>query len=312
MTGPPCLSVLHLNQRRASRPALIRQRKHAPRAETWSYTLAMELLERGHFLNTLDEYARDAGSGSGRFVLLAGEAGVGKTSLLEAFRDLRAGLRWWWGACDGSFTPRPLGPLYDIAVHVGGRLIDLCADEVDRRQLFAVFLAELNAADAATVVVIEDLHWADSATLDWLRHLSRRIAKTRALVIATYRDDEPAIDNPLPGVIGQIARHSAARRMSLPALSPEAVRRMAGDAADADELYRLTAGVPFYVAEVLNAAPGEVPRTVSEIVTARMSRLPPAARQLLAAAAAPPILDCCRRWPRSTHPYLTSASTQAR
>jgi DNA-binding CsgD family transcriptional regulator len=245
----------------------------------------VELLERGHFLRTLDEYAADAESGSGRMVLLSGEAGVGKTSLVEAFRDVRPELRWWWGACDGSFTPRPLGPLYEIALGVGGRLVELCTNDRDRRELFAAFLDELDRETAPTVVVVEDLHWADDATLDWLRYLARRIAKRRALIIASYRDDEPAADGSLRGVIGQLATHASARRMSVPPLSPDAVRRLAGDSADGDELYRLTGGVPFYVAEVLNAAPGEVPRTIADIVTARTARLSPDGRRLLEAAA---------------------------
>jgi DNA-binding CsgD family transcriptional regulator len=245
----------------------------------------MELLERGHFLGTLDEYAADAASGSGRLVLLSGEAGVGKTSLVEAFRELRQDLRWWWGACDGSFTPRPLGPLYEIALGVGGRLVELCANDRDRRELFAAFLDELGEGMPPTVVVVEDLHWADDATLDWLRYLSRRIARRRALIVASYRDDEPAVDGSLRGVIGQIASHAATRRMTLPPLSPEAVRRLAGDATDSDELYRLTGGVPFYVAEVLSAARGEIPRTIADIVTARTAALSSGARRLVEAAA---------------------------
>jgi DNA-binding CsgD family transcriptional regulator/tetratricopeptide (TPR) repeat protein len=245
----------------------------------------MELLERGHFLQIFDEYVADAGSGSGRFVLLSGEAGVGKTSLVEAFRDLRPELRWWWGACDGSFTPRPLGPLYEIALGVGGRLAGLCTSDGDRRELFAAFLDECGGGTPPTVVVVEDLHWADDATLDWLRYLSRRIARRRALIIVSYRDDEPAADGALRGVIGQIATHAATRRLSLPPLSAEAVRRLAGDAADGDELYRLTGGVPFYVAEMLSAVPGEVPRTIADIVTARTARLSPGGRWLLEAAA---------------------------
>jgi DNA-binding CsgD family transcriptional regulator len=245
----------------------------------------MELLERGHFLHILDEYAQDAARGSGRLVLLAGEAGVGKTSLLEAFRDSRPELRCLWGACDGSFTPRPLGPLYEIAMGAGGRLAQACTNGADRRELFAAFLDELSS-DSVTVVVIEDLHWADDATLDWLRHLARRIAGIPAIVIASYRDDEPASDNPLRGVIGQIVTHRGARRMSLPTLTVDAVRRLTAPSdADADEIYRLTGGVPFYIAEVLSGYPGEVPATVADIVTTRMSRLSANARRLLAAAA---------------------------
>jgi hypothetical protein len=114
--------------------------------------------------------------------------------------------------------------------------------------------------------------------------LSRRIASNRAVVIATYRDDEPPSDNPLRGVIGQIATHRATRRMALPPLSREAVRQMAGHT-DADEVYRLTGGVPFYVEEVLSVGPGEVPWSVADIVTTRVTRLSPDDRQLLAAAA---------------------------
>src|SRR5215470_726125 len=273
----------------------------------------MVLLERGHFLGTLDEYAADAAAGSGRLVLLSGEAGVGKTSLVETFRGLHPELRWWWCACDGSFTPRPLGPLYEIALEVGGRLVELCANDRDRRELFAAFLDELGehgqlgelgqhgGGRPPTVVVVEDLHWADDATLDWLRHLSRRIARRRALIIASYRDDEPVANGPLRGVIGQIATHAATRRMTLPPLSPDAVRRLAGDATDGDELYRLTGGVPFYVTEVLSAAKGEVPRTIADIVTARTAALSTGARRLVDAAAiigapaGPPLLAAVAR-----------------
>jgi DNA-binding CsgD family transcriptional regulator len=248
-------------------------------------TSGIELLERGHFLDVLDEYAEDAATGSGRFVLLAGEAGVGKTSLLEAFRDRRPELRWLWGACDGSFTPRPLGPLYEIATGIGGGLAQLCTEGADRRELFGAFVDELNG-DAKTVVVIEDLHWTDDATLDWLRHLARRIAGVPAMVIVSYRDDEPATDNPLPGVIGQIVTHRGTRRMSLPTLTVDAVRQLAArTGTDADELYRLTGGVPYYVEEVLGGCPSEVPATVADIVSTRMSRLSANARRLLAAAA---------------------------
>lgn len=261
-------------------------RKRIVSTSVAAYTLPVDLLERAHFLETLGEYAADARSGRGRLVLLAGEAGVGKTSVLEQFRARHLDLRLLWGACDGSFTPRPLGPLYEMATTVGGRLLELCADGADRRQLFATFLDELGASVHPTVVVIEDLHWADDATLDWLRHLARRIAGTRAMVVASYRDDEPGTHSPLAEVIGQIATHRGVRRMSLPPLTPDAVRQLAGDSGrDIDELYRLTGGVPFYVGEVLNAEPGAVPRTVADVVSARVSHLSEDAARLVLAAA---------------------------
>src|SRR6516225_598254 len=126
-------------------------------AEGWR----MELLERSSFLDTLADYAAEARQGSGRLVLVSGESGIGKTALVEAFRAQLHGARWLWGACDGLLTPRPLGPLLDIAAQAGGQLSRLCGRGAARDQLFGAFLAELDAPAALTVAVIEDVHWAD-------------------------------------------------------------------------------------------------------------------------------------------------------
>lgn len=88
----------------------------------------MELLERASFLDTLDEYAAAARQGDGRLVLVSGESGIGKTVLLEEFQRRTTGTRWLWGACDGLLTPRPLGPLFDIAAQAGGALGSLAGD----------------------------------------------------------------------------------------------------------------------------------------------------------------------------------------
>ena len=89
-------------------------------------TGGMELLEREASLALLAGYAAEARQGDGRLVVLGGEAGVGKTALLERFQRDLPDARWSWGACDGLFTPRPLGPLYDLADQLGGELQDLC------------------------------------------------------------------------------------------------------------------------------------------------------------------------------------------
>ena len=159
--------------------------------------LAGELLERASFLRTLDEYAGDAQAGDGRLVLVSGESGMGKTALLEEFERRSSGTRWLWGACDGLLTPRPLGPLFDIAAQAGGELADLGRQEAPRDRLFTAFLAELDSPAAVTVAVIEDVHWADEATLDLLSFAGRRLGRTRSLLVATYRDDELADDHPL-------------------------------------------------------------------------------------------------------------------
>ena len=245
----------------------------------------MELLERGSFLRTLEEYAGDARGGEGRLVLVSGEAGMGKTALLEEFERRSAGTRWLWGACDGLLTPRPLGPLFDIAAQAGGELADLSRQEAPRDRLFTAFLAELSSPTAATVAVIEDVHWADEATLDLLSFAGRRLGRTPSLLVATYRDDELADDHPLRIVLGDLATQRATRRMRLPPLSQEAVRALA-DARDVDvaELYRVTGGNPFYVSEIV-AAGSTVPPTVRDVVAARLARLSTATRQAMETAA---------------------------
>src|SRR5215467_10880770 len=105
----------------------------------------MELLERSLCLDALAEYAAEADHGSGRLVLVSGESGIGKTALVEAFQAQLHGARWLWGACDGLLTPRPLGPLFDIATQASGRLSQLCGQGLERNQLFGTFLAELNS-----------------------------------------------------------------------------------------------------------------------------------------------------------------------
>src|SRR6266581_8691910 len=139
----------------------------------------MELLERASFLRTLAEYAGEARRGNGRLVLVSGESGMGKTVLLEAFQRSIKGARWLWGACDGLLTPRPLGPLFDIGAQADGELADLCRRGAPRDRLFAAFLAEIDSPAALSVAVIEDVHWADEATIDLLSFLGRRLATAR-------------------------------------------------------------------------------------------------------------------------------------
>ena len=130
----------------------------------------------------------------GRLVLIGGEAGVGKTTLLRRFREqLGASHRVLWGGCDPLFTPRPLGPLLSVAEEVGGELADVVSRGVMPHEVVAVLAREFRSP---TVFVLEDVHWADEATLDLLRLLVRRIESMPVLIVASYRDDEvnrPAI-----------------------------------------------------------------------------------------------------------------------
>ena len=246
----------------------------------------MELLERANFLGSLADYANEARNGHGRFVLVAGDSGIGKTALLEAFQQWSGATRWLWGACDALFTPRPLGPLFDIAAELGGELFALCRREAPREELFRVFLEQIDGGAHPTVVAVEDIHWADEATLDLLRFTARRLSRNRTLLIATYRDDEVQGNRALELVLGDLARQRAVRRMLLPSLSPAAVQTLAaGRPVDPTELHRLTGGNPFYVSEILDAGPDAVPTSVRDAVMARMSRLRPEARRVVEAGA---------------------------
>ena len=213
----------------------------------------------------------------GALVLIAGEAGIGKTALVRAF-CAQAGTRVLTGACDALHTPRPLGPFVDM----GGELA-----EVADRGAGAVFaaLSEDLRRRAPTIVVLEDLHWADEATLDVVRLLGRRIETLPALVLATYRDDELARTHPLRVVLGELPR---TRRLTPARLSPDAVASLAAaHEVDAGALHERTAGNPFYVTEALEAG-AAVPDSVRDAVLARAARLAPEAREVLDAVAIVP------------------------
>jgi DNA-binding CsgD family transcriptional regulator len=248
-----------------------------------SSVVAPELLEREPYAEALEGWLGEARAGRGRLVLLAGEAGIGKTALVRRFCARDRGPRVLWGACDGLRTPRPLGPFVDIAADTGGVLRDAVEAGAKPAGCFEALLAELEE-DQPTIMVLEDLQWADEATLDVLTMLGRRVEGTGALTIATFRDD-----GPLRPVIGELGAVRGVRRLELPSLSPEAVGRLAEPyGVDGSELHRVTAGNPFFVTEVLEGGDGEIPATVRDAVLARAAHLDPMARRVLDAVAIAP------------------------
>jgi DNA-binding CsgD family transcriptional regulator/tetratricopeptide (TPR) repeat protein len=259
-------------------------------ADRWRYHPAMELLERGAFLGSLESWLATARNGEGRMVLLGGEAGIGKTALVRAFCDRHGDDACvLWGACDALRTPRPLGPLLDIAREAGGELASVVAAEPTRHRLFGAFLDLLDSAGRPVVAVVEDAHWADEATLDLLVFVGRRVAGASAMVIVTYRDDEVGPGHPLGTVIGDLATAGWVHRLELQALTREAVATLARpQGIDPDRLHQTTGGNPFFVTEVLAAPSREVPATVRDAVLARAARLSPVARGALDAAAVVP------------------------
>ena len=249
-------------------------------------TVTVRLLEREAQLASLTGYAGEARHGDGRLVLVAGEAGVGKSALVEQVqRDLPAA-SWFWGACDGLFTPRPLGPLFDIASKLGGELLELCRADAPREDLFRALLRQISEPAELHVLVMEDVHWADEATVDLLRFLGRRLRDAPVLLIATYRDDGLSRRDPLRVALGDLATQRSTRRIGLAPLSERAVGVLAADSGlEAAALYRLTGGNPFYVTEVVQSGMGEVPPSARDAVLARAAGLTGAARAVLDAAA---------------------------
>ncbi len=249
-----------------------------------------ELFERSRQLAVLEEaFADVVRSSHGRLVLVGGEAGVGKTALLNRFCEEQGGAgRLLWGTCDALFTPRPLGPLLDVAELTGGELQEVVHRGAMPYDVTAVLMRELQQ-QVPTIVVLEDVHWADEATLDVLRLLGRRIENVPALVLASYRDDELEHAHPLRLVLGELATERAIVRLKLEPLSAAAVARMAEPyGVDAGELYSRTAGNPFFVAEVLAAGEAAIPATVRDAVLARAARLDVVSRTLVEAVAVVP------------------------
>jgi DNA-binding CsgD family transcriptional regulator/tetratricopeptide (TPR) repeat protein len=244
------------------------------------------LIERTETLATLSAALDDVrASATGRLVLVGGEAGVGKTALLQAFCAAQDA-RILWGACEPLRTPRPLGPLADVAETTAGELQDLTTAGARPHEVALALLRELRE-DPPTVLVLEDVHWADEATLDVLTLLATRIGTAPALALASYRDDELDRAEQLRFVLGELVRRPG--RLTIAPLSAAGVAELAAPhGVDGAALYRRTAGNPFFVVEALAAGGDEIPDTVRDAVLARAARLSPAARRLLEAVAIVP------------------------
>ena len=242
----------------------------------------MELLERKTAWDELNEALQMSLAGNGRLVLISGEAGIGKSTLVEKFISAQT-QRVLWGACDALFTPRPLGPVYDFAAQVGGEMSKLLQEQPDRTAIFATCLRE---CQTPTIFIFEDIHWADEATLDLLKFLGRRIHTTHSLLVVTFRDDALGAQHPLRSLLGDLARLVGVQRIRLLPLSETAVRQLAGSQnIDVKTLHQQTGGNPFFVTEVLAAGGGGIPGTVRDAVLARVARLSLSGRAVLNAAA---------------------------
>jgi len=247
------------------------------------YGAPVALVEREPQLQALDAALAAAGS-AGSVVLVAGEAGIGKTALVREFAERSGGTaRVVWSRCDDLVVPRPLGVVRDLADQAGPALGE--ALRAGRRtDLLEAVRAELEC-EPGTVWIVEDVHWVDGASLDALTFLGRRIDELAALIVLTFRDDELSADHQLHRLFAALAP-TAVRRVHVPPLSRDAVARLAG--ARPDELYAATGGNPFFVTEAI-AAGGELPPpSVRDAVLARAARLGVDARTTLELVAVVP------------------------
>jgi predicted ATPase len=241
----------------------------------------MKLLEREAYLDTMNRiYDGIKGSG-GHTLFIAGEAGIGKTSLIKEFlNQVENKSHILTGGCDALFTPRPLGPLFDISASLSAEFQRMLKSNTNRSALFNAFLEELKGKVHTTLLIFEDVHWADEATLDLIKYFARRVFQVNCLFIVTYRDDEIDRDLRLRAILGEIPAQLQTR-LKIQRLSMASVKALAKTTPlKAEDLYRLTGGNPFYVTEILaHYSPG-IPENIKDSILSVYSRQPDRVRNL--------------------------------
>jgi DNA-binding CsgD family transcriptional regulator len=248
----------------------------------------MELVERDAELDVLRARLGEVTAAGGHAVLVGGEAGIGKTTLLQALAQRRGDAVLWWGACDALQTPHPLAPLHDIARSAEVSFRALLQAEGSRVALFEAVLTELQHSRRPTLLVIEDAHWADDATLDLLKFIGRRIDRAACLLVVSFRDDETSRAHPLRRLLGELPA-GRVTRIDVARLSPEGVALLAGRALRSPAgLHAATQGNPFFVTELLRHSSAEVPRAVQDLVLARYARLDADAQAIVSLASVVP------------------------
>jgi DNA-binding CsgD family transcriptional regulator/type II secretory pathway predicted ATPase ExeA len=247
------------------------------------------LLERDGDLAVLDDVLTTTLEGEGRLVAVVGEAGIGKSALVRRFAAANADrARFLVTACDDLLSPRPLGPLHDLVRVLGSPMAELMREDGSPARAFPAFAAELAGRLRPAVLVVEDLHWADGATLDWLAYLARRLREVPVMLLLTCRDDERDAVSELRRVLASAPRTHVARIEVAP-LSSAAAATLVDDAEQVAEIMRLSSGNALLLTELAAAgAGGPLPETINDTVLMRMERLSEAAREVVEIAAVVP------------------------
>ncbi len=201
---------------------------------------------------------------------IAGGSGLGKSSLLDALAADAADLRVLRAHCDPLDTPRPLGPFRDLEL-IGGAGESALANALLAELCERVFEA---VRHEPTLLIVEDIHWVDAATVDVLRFLARRVESMPLLLVLTYRDDEIGRRHSARPLLGDVAALDGMTHFSLRPLSVDAVRELVSGAdVDADRVHAVTGGNPFFVAEVAKAPGLPLPHSVRDAVLARTAEV---------------------------------------
>jgi DNA-binding CsgD family transcriptional regulator/tetratricopeptide (TPR) repeat protein len=247
-------------------------------------TSTYPLVEREHALAIVAGRLADAATRAGSICLVSGQAGIGKTALLRHVASSHAAsARWLWGSCDPLSTPRALGPLHDVARWIGGVLAERLSNGAPRELIFNGLLDALDDERRPTVLVFEDLHWADQATLDLVLFVGRRIAARPVVLLISFRDDEDASDPMFHATVGALPP-DLVHHIPLEPLSPQGVAALAaraGAGRTAATLHEMTGGNPFFVTEMLAADDHGISPTLRGAVLARTRGLSPRARAAL-------------------------------
>ncbi|MBU2993317.1 AAA family ATPase [Octadecabacter sp. 1_MG-2023] len=238
------------------------------------------IVERDAELDMLSQILASIPQAGGRLVLVRGESGIGKSTFIEHFlseTSMQHQIAIAW--CDPLNTPRPLGPVRDLVAEVN-RFTTRPSEEAD---YFEGFVAQAQLTALPLVLVIEDLHWADHKSLDWLMYVGRRLSQLPVLLLGSYRDDEIGPTHPLHHALSTI---SAARKthIDLPSLSLNAVRQLdQHQKYSPEDVHRITGGHPFFVSEILCSDNGAdtPPHSVADFINTRISSFPNALQNFL-------------------------------
>ncbi|HVK29290.1 MAG TPA: AAA family ATPase [Nocardioides sp.] len=227
----------------------------------------MRLLERHDELTALAAALAHAAEGLGSGIAVTGESGAGKSTLVAEAVATAGALRVLRGHCDPLGTPRPLGPFRDLWAQGDLEAPPAGADLILPELCEQVYRA---LGDRPAVLVVEDLHWADAATVDVLRYVARRIEALPVALLVTYRDEEVGPRHPARPLLGEFARSDGLRTLALAPLSRDGVAALVADTGlDAARVHELTGGNPFFVAEVAKDPGRPLPGSVRDAVLAR-------------------------------------------